>query len=30
MLDNRQVLYLSREDMDKIGPTPGEIVPLLE
>ena len=30
MLDNRQVLYLSREDMDKVGPTPGEIVPLLE
>jgi len=30
MQDNTRVLYLTREDMDKVGPSLGEIVPLLE
>jgi len=29
-MDNTQILYLTREDMDQIGPRPGEIVELLE
>ncbi len=28
--DNQQILYLSREDMDRVGPSLAEIVPLLD
>ena len=30
MLSNKDILYLTREDMDRVGPSPGEIVPLLD